>query len=374
MKVRFFLLFLVVFLLAGITISSAEEPDYDGIDKQWTDFLKTLPEDLSSSLPNTLLDTKGSSVGRFSIGGILREIWRQALAGIGSYGKYLIALLTVLLLCAVLDAVKHTIGAGALNEVLSLAGNLAMALTVCEVQTRMIEYVTVYLTTITGISNGIMPIFLSVFAASGNFTLAAVHTGGVSLVLTLIENIFAGILVPILKLCFCFHFMSVFVSSQYFNEVSRILKTVYTTLLVLTMSLFTLVMGAKQILASGADNIIIRGAKYAVGSLVPVVTGVISGSLNTVSAALSVIKNTCGILGVGIVLSMLLPVILSLALNRFVLKLAAGFAGMLGNGGQQRFLNETASVNGYLISLAVCGAVLFIYLLALIVISTLALG
>ena len=74
-----------------------------------------------------------------------------------------------------------------------------------------------------------------------------------------------------------------------------------------------------------------------------------------------------------IIALLMLPVIISLLLNRFVLKLAAGVAGILGEKSQEKLLNDTASLNGYLISLVVCGAMLFVFFLALIVLTSLAL-
>ena len=367
------LLLLLLTTVCAATVS-AKDISYEDFDEQWYEFLTEIPQDIADVLPDSLSDTLSGKTDKPSTSAFFKTVLSYFSAGIGTYGKYLISLLAVLLLCSVFEILKSTLKSGALHEVLSLAGNLSLSLAVCSSQTRLIDYTLTYLRNLSGVATGTLPIFASVFATSGNFTLAAVHSGGVSLVIVLIENIFCHILAPLLKICFCFHFISVFVTNKYFNEIHKVLKSIYTTLLVFVMSIFTLVMGAKQVLAAGADNFIIRGAKYAVGSFVPIVTSVISGNLTTVASALTVIKNACGIAGVIIVLLMLLPVVISLILNRFVLKIAAGVAGILGETQQEKLLSDTASLNGYLISLAVCGAILFIYLLALIVTTTLALG
>ncbi|MBO5110181.1 MAG: hypothetical protein J6D21_05615 [Clostridia bacterium] len=372
-RILFLLFFLTGCLLLTVT-ASAENEVYQSFDVQWEEFLAEIPSDIAEVLPKKLSEPLGDDATKLSVGGILKSVLTSFMAGIGSYRKYLLSLVAVLLLCAVFEILKSTLKAGALHEVLTLAGNLSLSLVIASTQIRLMDYVISYLKSISRIANGILPLMLSVFAASGNFNLAAVHSGGISLVIVLLENVFCKWLAPLLKVCFCFHFVSVFAANRYFDEIHKLLKGLYTTLLAFVMSIFTFVMGAKQILASGADNFIIRGAKYAVSSFVPIVTSAISGSLSTVSTALSVVKNACGIGGILVVLLMLLPVIVSLILNRFVLKLSAGLAGILGEGQQQKFLTDTASINGYLISLTVCGAVLFIYLLALTVMTTLALG
>jgi stage III sporulation protein AE len=370
-KISFFLFF---FCFASLLSISASAENYEEIERRWEQFVNELPSDVSKLLPEHVTGTDENFYETIRASTYFSTILSQLTVGITEYGKYLTSLLAILVLCAIFEVIKGTLSSGALHNVFGLAGNLSLTVLIATSQLRLIDYTVSYLGNISFVANGIFPVFAAVFAASGNFTFATVHSAGVSLLIVLIERVFCNVLAPILKLCFCFHFLTSLASNRYFDQVHKILKNVYTTLLVSVMTVFGFVMGAKQILAAGADNLIVRGAKHMVSSFVPVVTSMVSGSLNTVATALTLIKNTCGIAGMIIVLALLLPVIISLILNRFVLKVASGLAAMLGEARQEKSLSDTASLNGYLLSLAVCGSVLFIYLLAFIIMTGPALG
>lgn len=356
----------------AVFISYAEDLNFQQFDNQWSEFSESLPADIAELLPDSLSSFSGTSE-KLSMTAFLNRALEYLTAGIGTYGGYLLSLVAVLLMCAVFEVVKETFGVRSLHGAMSLAGNLSLALVIMTTQTRLIDYSVGFLNSLSRIATGTLPIFMSVFFASGNFTLATVHSGGFSVLIVIIERIFCGLLAPLLAMCFCFHFASAFSQSRYFDGIHSILKSIYTTLLAGIMSVFSFAFGAKEILASGMDNAVIRGTKFAVSSFVPIVTSVVSGSLSSVGAALSVLKNACGIAAIFIVALLMLPVIVSLLLNRFVLKLAAGIAGILGEKSQEKLLNDTASLNGYLISLVVCGAMLFVFFLALVVLTSLAL-
>lgn len=376
MKFKFFLLFLLL-LLSSFSVSvSAEDPlDYDTFDTEWEIFLKEIPSDIAEFLPDVLSESlTDTPTDRVSASSLFRYVLDPLLAGIGTYGKFLLSLVSVLVLCALFEVLKSSLRSEAMHGVFNLAGNLCLCITVCTVQTRILDYAFSFFSRICTIGNAMIPVMTTVYTASGNITLGAVNSGGMALFIALIENVFSKILAPILKICFCFHYISAFTTDRYLNGVNKILKSVYTTVLTTTMTVFSLAMGAKQLLAASSDNFIIKSARLALGTFVPLVTSSVSGSLSTVATALSLIKNTCGIAGILIVVIMVLPILTSVILNRTVLNLASSVASLLGATKQERILSDTASLCGYLVALVACAALLFIYLLALFVKATLALG
>ena len=117
-----------------------------------------------------------------------------------------------------------------------------------------------------------------------------------------------------------------------------------------------------------------RGVKYAVGSMIPVVGGAVAGTLSTVAEGVSALRGLCGVAGIILVALLLLPTLVELLLTRAVIRLAATAASMLSCDGEARILGEIASLYGYLAAAVSICAVTFMTALGILIRSGIALG
>jgi stage III sporulation protein AE len=117
-----------------------------------------------------------------------------------------------------------------------------------------------------------------------------------------------------------------------------------------------------------------KGVKYAVGNMLPVVGGAVAGSLGTVAAGVSLLRGVCGVSGIILIALLLIPTLVQLLLFRTALRLAATVAALLGCEGEGRLLGEMASLHGYLAAAVSICAVTFILALSLLIHSAAALA
>ena len=108
-------------------------------------------------------------------------------------------------------------------------------------------------------------------------------------------------------------------------------------------------------IAASSDSLSLRSAKFAVSGFVPVVGGVLSEALGTVTASAAVIRSGVGIVVLLALLMLFLPPLLELACWQITLKLLAFFAGSCGEGNTERLFKRTASVFSVLTA-ALCAA------------------
>ena len=93
----------------------------------------------------------------------------------------------------------------------------------------------------------------------------------------------------------------------------------------------------------------------------------LSDAVGTVAGSLTLIKNTCGVLGIVTVSLLLLPVLLHLLLHRMVIGAAQGMAELLGCEREGRLLGDVYATLGYILAVVALSSVLFVFILALII-------
>ena len=93
------------------------------------------------------------------------------------------------------------------------------------------------------------------------------------------------------------------------------------------------------------------------------VGGSVSELLRTVSAGVGYLRGTVGICGVLLLLYLLLPTVIRLFMVRLTWQLSASLADMLGCNTEKKLLEESSSLNGFLIAaVSICSSVLLLSL------------
>ena len=134
----------------------------------------------------------------------------------------------------------------------------------------------------------------------------------------------------------------------------------YATALAFVMMIMTFSLGGSNLLASKADNMAMRGAKFAASSFIPVSGGTVSSTLGTLAASVELLRGSVGVIGIVIIIMMLLPTVIELALLRGVFAISGFCAATLGAAGESRLMSELDSLYGFLEGIAVLSAVIFI--------------
>ena len=152
------------------------------------------------------------------------------------------------------------------------------------------------------------------------------------------------------------------------------MKKWYVSILGLIMFLLSLALSGRSILVGQADTLGMKGIKYAVSSMIPVVGGAVSGTLSTVAVGIGALRGICGVAGIFLLALLLLPTLIHLLLTRALLNLTATVASLLSCDGEAKLLGEMASLQGYLAAAVSICAVLLVLALTLLIHSGTALG
>ncbi|MBQ2734810.1 MAG: hypothetical protein IJF33_03165 [Clostridia bacterium] len=370
-KIGWLLLWIPVFLFVIRFPIFAEEDSTEISEKmpeEYQSLLDTIPEDIAALLPDGIFSSDSSEVSEavrelshFSY--LLNTLLSLVGAHIGDCMKLLSLLCGILLLSAVFRTVRASIGSDGLGHAFSFCTTLVVTISLITQGYRSLKGVTTYFSTLTALTTACIPLMAVLYAMGGNVTAAVASSAGLSVFLTVLENLVSRSILPFCSICMAFALVSALDPSLRMGTLLATVKKNYTTVLAFLMMLLLAMLGAQTTLGAHSDTLAMRSAKFAVGNLIPVVGGSVSELLRTVSAGVGYLRGTVGICGVLLLVLTLLPTLIELFLLRVTWQLAASFADLLGCDGEKKLLDESASLLGFLIAaVSICASVLLLSL------------
>ena len=222
-----------------------------------------------------------------------------------------------------------------------------------------------YLSDLSSFAGGLTPVFTALYVAGGNTSAAVSAASGLSIFCGVCAALGERVLSPLLRILLCLSLLCVLSGFSMLEELTKTVRGWAMTLFGLFSVLFPAAVGFQTNLLHASDSLAARGARYAVGSAIPVVGGALSGTLGTLTASLNLLRATVGTGGFLAVLGMALPVLAELLLCRMALSLAGALAGLC-PGGAGGLFRRVGGVLDLLLAAVACACVLLLFLLVLL--------
>jgi len=327
---------------------------------------ETAREYLNSDNGNQDLNIADIS-GKFSFGFIFNIVARLLGGLISVVVKNFIPVIAFIILSSVIGVLKNLNGNDGKNnfsEILNFVLILCLASAVfynvrdCFYTAKQfLEDIHVYMMTM-------IPVMASLSTLSGNIAAAAANSTGLYVVLNVIEAMSNSIILPVLQICFALSFAKQLTASTdtvNLSGISSYMRSVLNWIFIFIMTILTAVLTFQNILASSADTVTARTAKFAVTSFVPVVGSMIGDVSRTIMGSIGVVKSVTGIFGVLVIIITLLPPLITVVLNKLMLKISGAFALILGMDKEADFLKEMGSLLDITVAVMVSVAVVFIF-------------
>lgn len=352
----------LVFLLGGLLTAAAADAEGEAVTlpAEYADLESGIPPELAELLPEGLFSQDASTAlaaaeeisdWRYLLHTLLSALGLRLPEAV----RLLSTLLGLLLIAAVLGKLRDGLG-GAGGEAFGLCLRMAIYTAIVLQTAEMVGEVQTYFSQLTALMGGMIPVMGVLYAVGGNLGQAAVNGEILLAVLTVCEYVSATVTPPVCAVCMSFSLMDALGVRLTLAPLCGRIKGWFTWILGTVMFVLSLALSAQSALASRADTLGMRGVKYAVGNMIPVVGGALAGTLGTVTAGVSLLRGVCGVSGILLVCLLLLPTLLRLLLLRATFNLASSAASLLSCDGEARLLAEMASLHGYLAAAAaICG-------------------
>ena len=375
MKKALLFLLMIFLLLPALSITAAakeEAVDTEVVPTEYLDFLESLPKEILDLLPDEIFsenckDLEGATQSMSHFFYLLRIVLRFLGEDLSACISILASVCGLLLLSAILRAFREGLRADGIGRAFAFCSSLTLLCILITKGMDCIHRVTAYFSTLNGVTAGLLPLMGVLYTAGGNLTASAASSAGLSVYMSLLEELVGKSILPFCAVCLILALINALDPNLKTGMLLSTVKKNYTTLLTFLMMLLLAMLSAQTLLGARSDTLIMRSAKFAAGNMIPVVGGSISELLRTVSAGVGYLRGTLGISAILLLLLLLLPMVVELLLIRLTWQVTASVAELLGCDNEKKLLEEFASLCGYLLAaVCICSSVVLLALTLLV--------
>ncbi|HHT64358.1 MAG: stage III sporulation protein AE [Bacillota bacterium] len=229
--------------------------------------------------------------------GLLSYFFREVVANSG--------LLTKLLILAVASAVLSNLQSAFDNGNIAILGHGVIYLVLISIAlnsfTISINTAKEAIDTMTGFLYALMPLLLSLLAAMGGVTSAALIHPAMIIMLGFVTMMIKTIIFPFIYFMAVLNIVGHIAPSFKVSRLAGLFKDLSVGFLGIVMTVFVGFLGMQGLAGSVADGLTVKAAKFATGAFIPVVGKSLADALDTVIGTSLILKNGIGILGVIVV-------------------------------------------------------------------------
>jgi len=266
----------------------------------------------------------------------------------------------IVLIFVLAEALREGLGAKFAETSLNLTAVLSVSLAVYGVMGEAIDMCTEAISDAVSMLDVAIPVIAAAGAASGKMVSSMVLPGGIAVVIGLFGKLNAYLLLPVLSVYFALSLASSIMPD---GALSGICKAIKETI-VFAMGFFTTIaaglLSLQKIVAGASENVVTGAAKFTLGSVIPIVGGIITDALETVIGCVDVIRAAVGVAGVVGLMILLGPPIIRVLLYSLLFKFASATAALSGEGGVPTFLSAVSDVWGILAAVTICQCIYLI--------------
>lgn len=232
---------------------------------------------------------------------------------------------------------------------------------------KVIKLTTNTISNISILMQAIFPVLLTMTTLLGGVTTSAVFKPMMTTLVTIITVFISKIIIPMFIAAIAFSIVGNLTKSVKLDKLTEFFKSSATYILGGVFSLFVAFLTFQGLTGGVIDSISIKTAKFAMQSYIPVLGGYLSDGFDLMLASLVLIKNSIGVIGLIMILSIIaLPTIKIIVLS-LGLKLASGIIEPVCDNKFSKMLSNIASNMTLLIISLVGAGFMFLITIMLII-------
>lgn len=365
----------LVLILLFFCLTTPVWADGQSPDSPPDDPLTDLPSDLWESIPEELRPLLPEGVQTGDAEGLLREMdGKRLLSLMGSFLKdasgqalkLFASLLSVVLLGTLAERLGELMG-GDHTKIFAWIFTLCAGLLIFTNLIALWQMTKSVLEQINGFMTALSSLLSVLYLAGGHTLTAAVHMGWLSWMLIVVEKLSYVLLLPVLELSFSGTLISSIAGSLNLRPFVKSVRQLVTTLMTLIMTVLSVIMTFQTTLSAAADSAALRAMKFAAAGSVPIIGGLVSESLRTLSAGVSTLKGIVGTVGAAVVILLSLSPFLTLLMSKWALSIAQSIARAAGGDTVAGLIEDASGLVGYLLAILTLFDLFFIYSLSIFI-------
>ena len=228
-----------------------------------------------------------------------------------------VIMLTIVLLCSLAQAAMKD---SAPRKSISLCGSVAISAIAVDSMQGFIGLGMKTVQSLSDFSKILLPTLCAAAVSSGAVTSATAKYAATAMFMDILISIGSKLVLPLI----CAYIAAVIggaaLGKSMLTRVAAMLKWVCTNMLMLMVMAFTAYLSLTGLISGKADQVAVRAARSMLGTLLPIVGGVLSDAADTILAGAGIVRNSIGIFGLLVILAACLMPVLRLLAHYLVFK------------------------------------------------------
>lgn len=378
---RHFILSLVLLMLLLITPNKSyalmptelregvEDTIEDTNLQEWNMLFNSLPEDVrtlwGSQNLKTLVSDYALGEGDFWGSALekgIREMFKNAL-------PQLIPLILQLLAVAIFSGFLRAMGDAGMSGLNDIAGFVCQCFAICIALSSFLSLIMLSRETIEQTSAFIelsFPLLLTLLTAAGGITSAGIFQPAMSMLCSGVTIALQNVVLPVTLTGGVMGVLNNITGRVQLGQFFNLSKSVAKWLIGLLFTLYSGVTTLQGMSAATFDGISIRTAKFALDKLVPIVGGMVSGTVDTMLGCAVLVKNAVGLLAIILAFSIACIPLMRIGVGMLAFRFAAAVCEPIADPRLPKMLASLADVLTYLFAATVSLSVMFMITVGLV--------
>lgn len=212
--------------------------------------------------------------------------------------KSFIPVLSVMLMCSLVKNIYPSINNNNISQTLNSISTLCVCICIIKPLMNCILSATIVIRSASNFILFCVPITVSIMIASGKPLSAASYNAFVILAGEFIGYISENFIIPFMNILLGISLIASFSSSIRLNTICSTVHKLLKTILEFSSATFIGMFTLQHVVASSGDNLYSSALKFAINGCVPIVGGIISDSLSTVTGCIKLLKSGIGAFGI----------------------------------------------------------------------------
>ncbi len=317
-------------------------------------------DELEELEDDTGLSEYGSILGGYDVEGFLGSLMKETIRTAASPGlirDLASVMMTVLLLAEVRTLTPAPDGG---FDAAALAGACGVIMLMSGTQNSLTALAEETIIKLQDVANALLPVLGTTALLSGQVTAAAAKYSAAALFINVLTNLCCSFVLPLARLYLAAAAAEAAVGSGVMSAVLGFLKWCGVTVLSCLMLIFTLYLSLSSMAANTADAAIVRSAKTAVATMLPVVGSIAGDAASSLLAAAALIRQAAGTFGLLAVAAAILAPFFQTGLRYLLLKGVSAISSELAESRISRLLKRVSESMALLMGcIGSCGLMLF---------------
>ncbi|MBQ2964592.1 MAG: hypothetical protein IJE14_08020 [Clostridia bacterium] len=155
----------------------------------------------------------------------------------------------------------------------------------------------------------LIPVLAAIITAGGKPSLALTYNSLSFAAAQVVSSLGSTVIRPVIQVIMSLSIISCVSQSADISKILEFAKKTVVFVMSLSATVFVTMLSLKGMLAASADTVAVRGIRFLIGNMIPVVGGAVSDAYLSIVGTLSLVKNTVGVFALAVVAVINLPVI-----------------------------------------------------------------